>query len=57
MGYYFGVCGVRHPILSAVLFAAFTVAILLVMDLNSPRSGIIEPEQSPLIWLVEEASK
>ena len=57
MGYYFGVCGVRHPILSAVLFAAFTVAILLVMDLNRPRSGLIQPEQSPLKWLVEEVSQ
>ena len=57
MGYYFGTCGVRHPILSGFLFAAFTVAILLVMDLNRPRSGYIQPEQSPLIWLIEEASQ
>jgi hypothetical protein len=57
MGYYFGVCGVYHPILSALLFAAFTIAILLVMDLNKPRSGYIQPEQSPLNWFVEEASQ
>jgi hypothetical protein len=56
MGYYFGICGVHHPILSALLFAAFTIAILLVMDLNRPRSGYIQPEQSPLRWLVEEAN-
>ena len=57
MGYYFGVCGVPHPILSALLLAAFTVAVLLVMDLNRPRSGFIQPEQSPLIWLLEETSQ
>ncbi len=54
MGYYFGICGVHHPILSALLFVAFTIAILLVIDLNKPRGGYIQPEQSPLNWLVEE---
>jgi hypothetical protein len=57
MGYYFGVCGVRYPILSAFLFVAFTVAILLVMDLNRPRSGFIQAEQSPLVWLIEDMSQ
>ena len=57
MGYYFGVCGVRHPILSALLNAAFTVAILLILDLNSPRTGFIQPEQSPLNWLLEDMSQ
>jgi hypothetical protein len=54
MGYYFGVCGVRHPLLSFLLFAALTIAILLIMDLDRPRSGYIQPEQSPLVWLIEE---
>jgi hypothetical protein len=57
MGYYFGVCGVRHPVMSAFLLAAFTVAILLVMDLNRPRSGFIQPEQAPLEWLLEETTQ
>jgi drug/metabolite transporter (DMT)-like permease len=57
MGYYFGICGVHHPLLSAVLFIAFVIAILLVMDLNRPRRGLIQPEQSPLRWLVEESSR
>jgi hypothetical protein len=57
MGYYFGICGVHHPILSAFLFIAFVIAILLVMDLNRPRNGLIQPEQSPLNWLVEESSR
>ena len=57
MGYYFGVCGVRYPALSAVLFVAFTVTVLLVMDLNRPRSGFIQAEQSPFIWLVEDLGR
>ena len=57
MGYYFGVSGVRYPILSAFLFIAFTVAILLVMDLNRPRGGFIQAEQSPLIWLIDDMNQ
>jgi putative Mn2+ efflux pump MntP len=54
MGYYFGICGVYHPALSGLLFVALTFIILLIMDLDRPRSGYIKPEQSPLTWLVEE---
>ncbi len=51
MGYYFGVCGVRYPILSGFLFVAFTTAIVLVIDLNSPRRGFIQAEQRLLSGL------
>lgn len=54
MGYYFGICGVYHPLLSGLLFVALTFIILLIMDLDRPRSGYITPEQSPLTWLIEE---
>ena len=54
MGYYFGASGVRYPLLSGVLFVAFTVTILLVMDLNRPRAGLISAEQSALMWTIEE---
>ena len=57
MGYYFGVSGVRYPVLSAFLCLAFTVAILLVLDLNRPRGGFIQAEQSPLIWLLEDMNR
>jgi hypothetical protein len=55
MGYYFGICGVYHPFLSGLLFFALTFIILLIMDLDRPRSGYITPEQSPLTWLLEES--
>ena len=54
LGYYFGICGMRHPILSFFLIIAFTASILLIIDLNRPRSGIIQPEQSPLVWILED---
>jgi hypothetical protein len=54
VGYYFGICGVYHPILSGLLLFALTFIILLIMDLDRPRSGYIKPEQSPLTWLIEE---
>jgi len=54
LGYYFGACGVRYPLLSGFLFLAFTVAILLVMDLNRPRAGFITAEQSALVWTIED---
>jgi len=54
MGYYFGVCGVYHPILSGLLFVALTFIILLIMDLDRPRSGYVKPEQSPLVWFIEK---
>ena len=54
MGYYFGICGSYHPILSSLIFFALISIILLIMDLDRPRSGYIKPEQSPLTWLIEE---
>jgi hypothetical protein len=53
MGYYFGICGVRHTILSLLLIVALTVTTSLILDLDRPRSGLIRPEQRPLIWLLE----
>ena len=54
LGYYFGICGVYHPILSTLLFFSLTFIILLIMDLDRPRSGYIKPEQSPFVWLIEK---
>jgi hypothetical protein len=54
LGYYFGIFGLRHAILSLFLITAFTAAILLIIDLNRPRSGLIQPEQSPIVWILED---
>lgn len=54
LGYYFGICGVYHPILSGLLFFSLTFIILLIMDMDRPRSGYIKPEQSPLVWFIEK---
>jgi hypothetical protein len=54
MGYYFGISGAPHPFFAIFLFIAFSVTILLIMDLDRPRSGFIQPEQLPLVWLIED---
>jgi hypothetical protein len=57
MGYYFGISGAPHPYFATFLFIAFSVTILLIMDLDRPRSGFIQPEQLPLVWLIEETGQ
>lgn len=57
MGYYFGISGAPHPYFAMSLFIAFSVTILLIMDLDRPRSGFIQPEQLPLVWLLEETGQ
>jgi hypothetical protein len=54
MGYYFGICGMHHPFLSFLFFAAFSITILLIMDLDRPTSGLIQSDQLPLVWLIED---
>jgi len=53
MGYYFGLGGFRHLVLSSLLCLALTAAMALIIDLDKPRSGYIQPEQSPLLWTLE----
>ncbi len=53
MGYYFSLSGFRHLVLSSLLCLALTAAIALIIDLDKPRSGYIQAEQSPLIWTLE----
>jgi hypothetical protein len=53
MGYYFGTCGIYHPVLSGLLIISLVFIILLIIDLDRPRSGYITPEQSPLTWLIK----
>lgn len=50
MGYYFSLSGYRHLVLSSLLFFAFAAAMMLIIDLDKPRSGYIRAEQSALIW-------
>jgi hypothetical protein len=57
MGYYFGISGAPHPYFAMFLFIAFSVTILLIMDLDRPRSGFIQPEQLPLVWLLDETGQ
>ncbi len=53
MGYYSSLGGFRHLVLSSLLCLALTAAITLIIDLDKPRGGYIQAEQSPLIWTLE----
>ena len=53
MGYYFSLSRHRHCFLSSILLFAFTASMLLIIDLDKPRSGNIQAEQSPLVWTLE----
>jgi hypothetical protein len=53
MGYYFSLSRHRYFVLSLLLLFAFTAAMLLIIDLDKPRGGDIQVEQSPLIWTLE----
>jgi hypothetical protein len=53
MGFHFSLSGNRHFVLSSILLFALTAAILLIVDLDKPRSGEIMIEQAPLYWTLE----
>jgi hypothetical protein len=53
MGYYFSLSRHRHFVLSSILLFAFTASMLLIIDLDKPRSGNIQAEQSSLVWTLE----
>lgn len=53
LGYQFGLAGARETVLSALLLAMWTGALLLIVDLNRPRLGNIRTDPTPLIWAIE----
>jgi hypothetical protein len=53
MGYQFGLIGARHPLLVALLLVMWTGALVLILDLNRPRLGLIRVDPAPLIWTIQ----
>jgi hypothetical protein len=53
LGYFFSLNQYRHLILTSLLLFALTASMLLIIDLDKPRGGNIQAEQSPLIWSLE----
>jgi hypothetical protein len=53
LGCYFSLSRHRHLVLSSCLLFVLASAIVLIIDLDKPRGGYIQAEQSPLIWTLE----
>jgi hypothetical protein len=53
VGYQFGLSGVRGWVGVILLMMAFTLVILLIVDLDRAQSGFIQVSQQPIIDLVE----
>jgi hypothetical protein len=53
LGYQFGLIGRRQIVLSSLLLLMWSGGMLLVVDLNLPRSGQIETDVAPLISTIQ----
>jgi hypothetical protein len=53
LGYQFGLIGRRQIVLSSLLLLMWSGGMILVADLNLPRSGQIAADVAPLIAVIE----
>ncbi len=53
LGYQFGIAGRRQVVLSSLLWLMWSGGMLLVVDLNLPRTGHIAADVAPLVWTIQ----
>jgi len=53
LGFQIGVSGHRPLILMALMLMMWTGGLLLIVDLNRPRIGMIQVNPAPLVWTIE----
>ena len=53
IGYGFGVVGSRQVVMSILFLFIWTVAIVLIVDIDRPRSGGIRVGTTPLVWTLQ----
>jgi hypothetical protein len=53
LGFQIGVSGPRPLMLLALMLAMWTGGLLLIVDLNRPRVGLIRVDPAPLVWTVQ----
>ena len=51
MGYHSGIKGSRSPVPSAALALSFSMVLFLIADLDRPRSGLVQNDQSAMMEL------
>jgi hypothetical protein len=50
LGFQVGLGGQRHLVLSAALMVLWAAAIMIVVDFNRPRDGLVRVDPAPLEW-------
>lgn len=53
VGYGFGLVGSRQPGLSIMLLGVWTLAIVLIVDIDRPQSGQVRIDPAPLVWTLQ----
>ncbi len=53
VGYGFGLVGSRQPGLSVLLLGVWTLAIVLIIDIDRPQSGEVRIDPAPLAWTLQ----
>jgi hypothetical protein len=53
VGYGFGLAGTRQFAVSFMLLATWTLAIVLIIDVDRPQAGQVRVSPTPLVWTLE----
>ena len=53
IGYGFGMIGSRQVVMSLLFLFIWTIAIVLIIDIDRPRSGAIRVGTTPLVWTLK----
>ena len=53
VGYGFGLVGSRQPGLSVMLLGVWTLAIVLIVDIDRPQTGEVRIDPGPLVWTLQ----
>lgn len=53
VGFNFGLAGYRQPVVTTLLLVFWSSGLVLIVDLNDPRRGVIQVDPAPLVWTVQ----
>jgi len=53
LNYQFGLAGSRQFVLTSILLLMWSGGMVLIVDLNLPRTGNIRPDVAPLVWTIQ----
>lgn len=53
VGYGFGLVGSRQLVLSVLLLGVWTLAIVLIVDIDRPQAGEVRIDPAPLVWTLQ----